>query len=244
MEACAIVPLPHTVDPQAAFASVGGEPALIRVVRSLRAVGDDATVVVACAPGLAAGARVRLGEAGLDVAVAVARDGASRGQVLTVGLKHFALERHSSVPVLVGDVRHPLSPAEVTGRLLEALRDGRDALVPVVPMTDTVKTVDQLGRVLGTVDRGTLRTVQYPRGFTASALWRVVSGSSHDGDDLDELTAAVRAGLDVGTVDGDVDCLGVDLPRDADLLAAIIACRPGRPGPVTGALRRGRPPRR
>jgi 2-C-methyl-D-erythritol 4-phosphate cytidylyltransferase len=226
MKPCAIVPLPRTVDPATAFSPVGGQAPLVRVVRAVQTLVADARIVVATVPALASDASACLQEADLDsVAVTVAREGASRRQILVTGLEHLGVERNSSTPVLICDLRHPLSPGEVADRVIAALRDGRDVVVPTLPVTDTVKTVDELGSVLGTVDRGTLRTVQYPRGFTASALWDLVS--SLVTADSDEFTTAMRAGLDIGTVDGDANGFQVELPRDAQLMAAIIACRPG-----------------
>ena len=100
-------------------------------------------------------------------------------------------------------------------------------VAPTLPVTDTVKTVDEQGAVLSTVDRSTLRTVQYPRGFTAAALWRLVSISpAPTPDHVDEFDVALRAGLDIGTVVGDANAFHVELPRDAHLLDAVIACRP------------------
>ena len=227
MEPWAIVPLSPTVDPATVFSPTAGEAPLIRVVRSVRSLLADARIVVATVPELASAARVCLHQADLDaVAVAVAREGGSRGQVLAAGLEHLGVERHSSAPVLVCDVCHPLSPSEVAGRVIAALRGGRDVVVPTLPVTDTVKTVDDSGSVLATVDRSTLRTVQYPRGFRASALWDLVSGPSV-ADGGDEFARAMCTSLDIGTVDGDANAFQVELPRDAPLLQAIIACRPG-----------------
>ena len=215
--------VPLTVHSATAFAPVGGDAALVRVVRSVRTLVAEARIVVATVPELASGARDCLHEAELDsVAVTAAREGATRLQVLAAGLKHLGVERDSPTPVLVCDVGHPLSPGEVAERVVTALRGGRDVVVPTLPVTDTVKTVDGSGSVLGTVDRRTLRTVQYPRGFAASALWNLLAS-----DDVDEFGAAMRAGLDIGTVYGDAHGFQVELPRDAQLLEAIIACRPG-----------------
>jgi 2-C-methyl-D-erythritol 4-phosphate cytidylyltransferase len=104
-------------------------------------------------------------------------------------------------------------------------------VVPTVPVTDTVKTVDQLGSVLTTVDRATLQTVQYPRAFTTSALWQLVEVSPAltppNTADADELDGALRAGLDVGRVAGDASAFQVELPRDTQLLEALIDCRRG-----------------
>lgn len=228
MDACAIVPLPQTVDPASVFPPTGGQPPLVRVVRSLDGLVARNHVVVATVAPLAAGVRDCLRSAGLDtVAVIVAHGRGLRQQVITAGLDHLDVEWSSSTPVLVCDHRYPLSTRVVAGRVVAALRDGHDVVVPTLPVTDTVKTVDETGSVLGTLDRSELRTVQYPRGFAASALWDLVSGSAAPAaEDVNEFTAALRAGFDIGTVDGDVDAQQVELPRDAHLLDAIIACRP------------------
>jgi 2-C-methyl-D-erythritol 4-phosphate cytidylyltransferase len=109
--------------------------------------------------------------------------------------------------------------------VLAALNAGGDVVVPILPMTDSVKTVDELGSVLGTVDRSTLQTVQYPRGFAAAVLWQLISVSPDSAsDDVDEFDAALRAGLDIDVVAGDANAFQVELPRDAHLLEAVIAC--------------------
>jgi 2-C-methyl-D-erythritol 4-phosphate cytidylyltransferase len=130
--------------------------------------------------------------------------------------------------VLVCDHRYPLAPGQLADRVLAALSGGHDVVVPTLPVTDTVKAVDELGSVLSTVDRSALRTVQYPRGFTASVLWQLISVSpASAADHLDEFDAALRAGLGIATVDGDANAFQVELPRDAHLLDAVIACRRG-----------------
>jgi 2-C-methyl-D-erythritol 4-phosphate cytidylyltransferase len=55
-------------------------------------------------------------------------------------------------------------------RVIAALRAGADAVVPGLPVTDTVKQVDSAGVVTGTVDRSQLVAVQTPQGFRRSVL--------------------------------------------------------------------------
>ena len=227
MEPCAIVPLPGAVDPSSVVVPVAGEAPLVRIVRAVLHGVGPARVVVAVAPTLATVTRDCLSSAGLDaVAVVVASHPASRGEVLVAGLEHLGLQPHSPTPVLLCDHRYPLAPGELAERVLDGVVAGHEVVVPVLPVTDTVKTVDELGSVLSTVDRSALRTVQYPRGFTAAALWDAISGppaSPRDG--ADEVDAVLRAGVDVATVVGHPDALRFELPRDAPLLDAIIGCR-------------------
>ena len=227
MDPCAIVPLTHSDDFAAATTPVAGEAPLVRVVRSVLAAVAEERTVVATLPALADEVRDCLQAAGLKTSVAVAGEHTSRYRVIRAGLEHLGAEPHTSAPVLVCDHRFPLVPADVAARVLTALGGGRDVVVPTVAVTDTVKTVDELGRVLSTVDRSALQTAQYPRGFTASVLWQLISVSSVAGPtEDDEFEAALRGGLDVGTVAGDANAFQVELPRDGHLLDAIIACRP------------------
>ena len=74
--------------------------------------------------------------------------------------------------VLVHDAARALTPPELVVRVVEALRAGHSAVVPVLPLTDTIKAVDANGTVLGTPDRAGLRAVQTPQGFVTELLLR------------------------------------------------------------------------
>jgi 2-C-methyl-D-erythritol 4-phosphate cytidylyltransferase len=218
MELLAVVPLPTTVQTAAAFAPVAGEAALVRVVRALLGPVPTSGVIVVADEPLVAGARACLDSAGLS-AVSVVASGApgTRRQCLATAIEHLGREPHPASHVLVHDVGHPLARLVVTDRVIAGLRAGHRVAVPVLPMTDTVKAIDERGAVLGTVDRIALRTVQYPRGYERSALAELIVGEA------DEFVAAVSAGMSIATVDGDADAFAAELPADAELLDAINA---------------------
>jgi 2-C-methyl-D-erythritol 4-phosphate cytidylyltransferase len=227
MELAAIVPLPATVDSPvaslaqmhaAAFAPVAGEVALVRVVRALLGPVPTSGIIVVADESLVAKARSCLDSAGLS-AVSVITSGApgTRRQCLAAAVEHLGREPHPAPHVLVHDHRHPLAPVDVTERVIAGLGAGHPVVVPVLPMTDTVKVVDDRGAVVGTVDRTALRTVQYPRGYQIAVLTQLVAGEA------DEFAAAVAAGTPITTVDGDADAFAAELPADAPLLDAISA---------------------
>jgi 2-C-methyl-D-erythritol 4-phosphate cytidylyltransferase len=218
MELAAIVPLPAAVQAAAAFAPAAGEVALVRVVRALLGPVPTSGVVVVAAEPLVAGARACLDSAGLS-AVSVIASGApgTRRQCLATAIEHLGREPHPPSKLLIHDHRHPLAPVDVTERVIAGLRAGHRVVVPVLPMTDTVKAVDDRGAVVGTVDRTALRTVQYPRGYESSLLSELVAC------DADEFVAALTAGMSIATVDGDADAFAAELPTDARLLEAVSA---------------------
>ena len=108
-------------------------------------------------------------------------------------------------------------------QIVATLHDGSVAVLPVLPVTDSVKAVDARGVVTATEERSALRTVQYPRGFAADVLAMLVRQA--DSGSFDELEAALTAGTPLTLIDGDDEALSVELPRDADYLAAVIAGR-------------------
>jgi 2-C-methyl-D-erythritol 4-phosphate cytidylyltransferase len=218
----AILPLPATADPAGIFAPVAGEEPLVRAVRTLLDRVAASRVVVAVTEPLVARVHDVLAARGWSaVAVVAVPAPGDRHQAIAAGLRYVAPERLSSAPVLVLDHRHPLVPGEVTDRVIAGLQAGHRIVVPVVSVTDSVKAVDERGAVVGTIDRTTLRAVQYPRGFTTSALAELLALGSSD----DELGAALAAGRSIVTVDGHRDAVRFTLPDDAKLLAAIITSR-------------------
>jgi 2-C-methyl-D-erythritol 4-phosphate cytidylyltransferase len=222
MELGAIVPLPATADAAAIFSGVAGDEPLVMAVRTLlRRMGAPRVAVVVAEPLVTRVHDLLAARGWSAVAVLSAPAPADRHHAIASGLQYLAPEQFSSAPVLVHDYRHPLVPDEVTDRVIAGLAAGHRIVVPVVSVTDSVKSVDARGTVVATIDRTTLRAVQYPRGFTASALAELLAAGPID----DELNSVLAAGLSVATVDGHADAVRFTLPADAQLLDAIITSR-------------------
>jgi 2-C-methyl-D-erythritol 4-phosphate cytidylyltransferase len=215
----AILPLPTTfVDNAAAvFGPLAGEAPLVRVVRTMRG-----TAVVAVAEPLVGAVRESLAAHGLSaVGVAVAVDPGSRAQCLAAGLDYLKEQpRH----VLIHDIRRPLASDSVRDRVIAGLQAGSPVVMPALAVTDSVKAVDDSGSVTGTLDRSTLRAVQYPRGFNVEQLSQMLAGRASD--EFDELDESLRTGTPITLVEGDGDAFAAELPRDAAFVEAILACRP------------------
>src|SRR6185295_15412849 len=92
--------------------------------------------------------------------------GATRQASVRAGLEALASRKPDLV--LVHDAARPFASAALIERAIAAAKSG--AAVPVLPVVDTVKTVDANGAVTGTIDRGMLRTVQTPQAFGFAAL--------------------------------------------------------------------------
>lgn len=147
-----------------ALRPLGGEPLLVHAVRGLSRAPSVGLIVVAAPPTAAAEVADLL--AGI-AAVTVVRGGATRQASVAAALA--AVPEHVEI-VLVHDAARALAPPSLVERVAAAVRDGHDAVVPVLPVVDTVKRVDDDAYVTGTVARDELRTVQTPQGFRRKVL--------------------------------------------------------------------------
>jgi 2-C-methyl-D-erythritol 4-phosphate cytidylyltransferase/2-C-methyl-D-erythritol 2,4-cyclodiphosphate synthase len=139
--------------------------------------------------------------AGLDLLAAVP-GGATRQASVRAGLEALAPRRPELV--LVHDAARPFASAALITRAIAAAR-ASGAAVPVLPVADTVKTVDAAGTVTGTVDRAQLRMVQTPQAFGFAALLAAHRRAQAAGRDdfTDDAALAEWAGLKVTTFEGE-----------------------------------------
>src|ERR1043166_8734065 len=128
--------------------------------------------------------------------------GATRQASVRAGLE--ALTPHKPHLVLVHDAARPFVSAALIDRAIAAAAEN-GAAVPVMPVVDTVKTVDTGGMVTGTVDRATLRTVQTPQAFGFAPLLDAHRRAQAAGreDFTDDAALAEWVGLKVATFEGE-----------------------------------------
>jgi 2-C-methyl-D-erythritol 4-phosphate cytidylyltransferase len=101
--------------------------------------------------------------------------------------------------------------------VLAPLSEGWDGVVPGLPLTDTVKSVDG-DRVTGTESRDRLVAVQTPQAFLASKLREAYAGDLAGATDCSSLVEA-RGGR-VKVVEGDPRLLKVTTRADLEQVAA------------------------
>jgi 2-C-methyl-D-erythritol 4-phosphate cytidylyltransferase / 2-C-methyl-D-erythritol 2,4-cyclodiphosphate synthase len=175
-------------------------------------------------------ARYQAVVAGLDLLPPVP-GGATRQASVRAGLE--ALEPRRPDLVLVHDAARPFaSQALITRAIAAAGTSG--AAVPVMPVADTVKTVDAAGTVTGTLDRAQLRMVQTPQAFAFTALLDAHRRALAAGreDFTDDAALAEWAGLKVTTFEGEAGNVKLTTNEDfaraeAAKLAALSDVRTG-----------------
>jgi 2-C-methyl-D-erythritol 4-phosphate cytidylyltransferase len=125
--------------------------------------------------------------------------------------------------VLVHDAARCLVPPAVVEAVVAALRAGAPAVVPVLPVGDTIKQVDAAGGVVRTVPRAALRAVQTPQGFARDVLERAHRTGAPGATDDASLVEAL--GLPVATVAGAEEAFKVTRPLDLLLAEAVLRGR-------------------
>jgi 2-C-methyl-D-erythritol 4-phosphate cytidylyltransferase/2-C-methyl-D-erythritol 2,4-cyclodiphosphate synthase len=122
--------------------------------------------------------------------------------------------------VVVHDAARPLAGPDLVGRVLERLAVGDVAgVVPGVPVRDTLKQVGE-DRVVVTIDRDALISVQTPQAFRVAALR--AAHAVDDEDASDDASLLERAGESVAWVEGDPGNLKVTYPDDLRVLEAMV----------------------
>jgi 2-C-methyl-D-erythritol 4-phosphate cytidylyltransferase len=193
---------------------LAGEPLLVHAVRGLRGAPSIGPVVVAAPPDRVTEVQQLLA----DHDVTVVAGGAERQDSVRRALA--ALPSDVEL-VLVHDAARALTPSTLHEAVVAALRSGAAAVVPVLPVADTVKRVDG-DRVVGTVDREDLRAVQTPQGFRRDVLEQGHRGASTATDDA---ALVERLGRTVLTVPGDPEAFKVTRPFDLLVAEAVLRDR-------------------
>jgi 2-C-methyl-D-erythritol 4-phosphate cytidylyltransferase len=127
--------------------------------------------------------------------------------------------------VLVHDAARPLVPVSLVDAVAAAVRGGADAVVPGLPVADTIKTVDAADVVSATLDRAALRAIQTPQGFRRATLTEAHAAADPDAPTTDDAGLVERLGGKVVVVPGDEEAFKVTRPLDLVLAEAVLARR-------------------
>ncbi|MYS55075.1 NTP transferase domain-containing protein, partial [Streptomyces sp. SID6013] len=124
-----------------ALRALGGTPMLIHAVRAMAASRGVSLVVVVAPPDGAAEVKNLLDTHALPewTDFLVVPGGETRQESVRLGLD--ALPPEYDI-VLVHDAARPLVPVDTVDAVIEAVREGASAVVPAVPLADTVKQVE------------------------------------------------------------------------------------------------------
>ncbi|NUP56441.1 MAG: 2-C-methyl-D-erythritol 4-phosphate cytidylyltransferase [Gemmatimonadaceae bacterium] len=142
------------------FRWVAGKPMLLHSVQTFMARPDVGTVVVVLPSQYAGDPPPWLFQCDVD-RLLVSLGGRTRSESVANGLDDLPDEAEV---VLVHDAARPLVGAATIDRVVSAVRAGR-SVIAALPVVDTLKQVDDDGRIVATVPRDNLWRAQTPQGF-------------------------------------------------------------------------------
>jgi 2-C-methyl-D-erythritol 4-phosphate cytidylyltransferase len=194
-----------------AFVHLGGRTLLERTLAGIRDSQAVDTIVVAVPPDRTDEAKLILGGDAIVVAGGPSRTESVRRALAAIGEPDL---------VLVHDAARALTPPQLIARVVAALHEGHQAVVPALPVADTIKAVDANGIVIATPDRAGLRAVQTPQGFRTELLLRAYERS--EADVTDDAAMVEKLGAQVLVVDGDPMAFKITTALDLLLAEAVV----------------------
>ena len=198
-----------------AFANLGGRPLLAEALERLEASEQVDHIVIVAPEGWEEPAILLAEELSAGKVASCVAGGRTRAQSVRAGVQEVPDD--SSV-ILVHDAARPLVSSDLIERLLSALGDGWDGVVPALSLTDTVKRA-KAEAVVETVDRSELYAVQTPQAFRAEILRRAVDDTLEEATDCSGLVEAL--GGRVRLVEGDARLIKVTTATDLVLVEAL-----------------------
>ena len=183
-----------------ALVHLGDRTLLEHAISALSAVVDE--IVVTAPAGFEEQIRAMVGEEITVVTGGATRSGSVRAGLAVIKGAEF---------VLVHDAARALASRELAARVVASLKSGDVAVVPALPVIDTLQSVGADGYVVTAVDRSSLRRIQTPQGFTFSVLNEIHQGA-HDA--TDDSTLALNAGHKVRVIAGEERALKITTQSD------------------------------
>ena len=159
---------------------------------------------------------------GVTKAGKVIRGGKTRMESALAGVSEV---RSGAKLIAIHDGARPFVTDEVIRRTVDAAAAYMSA-VPVIRSTDTLKTIDKDGLIIGSVDRERTVRVQTPQVFNADLIKGALTKAVSDGLTLtDDCSTIEIMGIKTHTVDGDEDNIKLTTPRDIQLGELILKTR-------------------
>ena len=207
---------------------LGGVPVIVRAMSVFSNLAEVCCVVVVCGADRSQSISDAVASLVGDAKICWAEGGERRQDSVRQGLTALDSMGCAADMVAIHDGARPLAESTL---LAEGLSVARvlGAAVPVVPVTDSVKRVEN-GLVSGSVDRSSLFATQTPQVFK-----REVIAAAHDSiesDVTDDAAMVEQAGGLVATFPGVASNIKITTPSDLVVANAILSSKSGRAEPT------------
>jgi 2-C-methyl-D-erythritol 4-phosphate cytidylyltransferase len=125
--------------------------------------------------------------------------------------------------VLIHDAVRPFVTSNLLNKLIKALNK-YEAVVPVIPTTDTIIETDRKGFINNIPDRSKLWRVQTPQAFEYQLIKEAHNRALKDGinNSTDDSSLLLRIGHPVYTIKGDEKNIKITYPTDFDIAGKLL----------------------
>jgi 2-C-methyl-D-erythritol 4-phosphate cytidylyltransferase/2-C-methyl-D-erythritol 4-phosphate cytidylyltransferase/2-C-methyl-D-erythritol 2,4-cyclodiphosphate synthase len=203
------------------FLALAGKPILLHALELFEAMPEIGEIVLVAGADEIGRCEALCAAHGLRKVRRIVAGGAERQQSV-----HRGIEAASGEWVLVHDAVRPLVTLDAVRRCMAAA-EAAGAAVLAVPVKDTIKVVDEAGRIAATPDRRTLRAVQTPQAFRRELLLACHERAAREGfAATDDAGVVERCGHPVAAAEGEYSNIKITTPED--LAAAEWLLRTGR----------------
>lgn len=203
------------------FLPLGGRPLLDRALAVFAASPLVDGVVLALPPFLSD--EVKQSYRGVEKILAVVDGGEERQDSVRNALA--AVPADAGV-ILVHDAVRPFVSAQLVARCVELAKE-HGAVVPVVPVRDTVKQWDRAEQTLTTRDRSELLLAQTPQGFRREILRDAYGKAEEEGrQGTDDASLVEAAGHAVIPIPGEEGNIKITIPEDIRMAEGLLHEQP------------------
>jgi 2-C-methyl-D-erythritol 4-phosphate cytidylyltransferase len=125
--------------------------------------------------------------------------------------------------VVIHDAARPFVTGALVGRCIDVVADGWDGAVAAARVTDTIKEADDDGRVVQTLDRDILWSVQTPQAFRGTVLQEALDADvDRIADATDDATLVEAQGGSVRIVEAPARNFKITWPEDLRRAEALL----------------------
>lgn len=199
------------------YRMIGGKPVIVHTLENFMTWQPATEIVVVIHPDDEALFAKAFRQVISATPITTVHGGATRQQSVLAGLRH--LKGKGISHALIHDAVRPFFDTLLLDRIADALSDGAAAVLPAMPVTDTLKRADTDGTVLKTISREQLYAAQTPQSFVFETILDAHEKAATSGrsDFTDDASIAEWLGIPVTIVEGTADNIKLTVKRDIAL---------------------------
>ncbi len=198
------------------FAQLNGMPVIAHTIAAFESCGAISGIVVAMRSDMLEAGRSVVRSYGFGKVSGVCAGGKTRQQSVANALDQIG----ACDIIMVHDCARPCVSAETIMKGI-SLAESHGVAVAAAPVYDTIKKVDENGRVIETVPRGELRAAHTPQVFKAEILRKAHADPAPGA--TDDAYLAERLGYEVMVYEDSAENIKITTPQDLAIAEAILA---------------------